>query len=119
VQSTQNQTSTGNESYEQRERRDLLQRITDFYLRFGYVPMFFGEPGQAAPAKRSETEARKPEYMTAIEAAAYVGVHPDTLRRWVRLTKFPCIPLPGKGTDFRFSKALIDEWAKKRALGVK
>jgi hypothetical protein len=59
VQSNQNQTGTGNESYEERERRDLLQRITDFYLRFAYVPMFFGEPGQAAPAKRPETVVQK------------------------------------------------------------
>jgi len=84
VQSTQNQTSTGNESYEQRERRDLLQRITDFYLRFGYVPMFFGEPGQAAPAKRSEAEAPKPErspqqFFSVVEFAKIVGRH----KSWV------------------------------------
>ena len=51
-------------------------------------------------------------------AAEYVGVHPDTLRKWVRLGKFPRIPLPGSGKDFRFSKDQIDEWARKRALGT-
>lgn len=53
---------------------------------------------------------------TAKEAAAYVHVHPDTLRKWVRLGKFPRIPLPGKGKDFRFTKELIDEWARERAV---
>lgn len=53
---------------------------------------------------------------TAEIAAAYVGVHVDTLRRWVRLEKFPSIQLPGGGSDFRFSRELIDEWARQRAL---
>jgi excisionase family DNA binding protein len=56
---------------------------------------------------------------TAEQAAGYVGVHVDTLRKWVRLQKFPRIPLPGKGKDFRFSKELIDAWIKNRALGVR
>jgi excisionase family DNA binding protein len=56
---------------------------------------------------------------TAEQAAKYVGVHVATLRKWVRLGKFPRIPLPGKRKDFRFTKELIDEWAKKRALGVR
>jgi excisionase family DNA binding protein len=56
--------------------------------------------------------------LTMEEAAAYIGVHVETLRKWVRLGKFPRIPLPGKGKDFRFSKAMIDEWARKRALGT-
>jgi excisionase family DNA binding protein len=55
----------------------------------------------------------------AERAAKYVGVHVDTLRKWVRLGKFPRIPLPGKGKDFRFTKELIDEWARERALGTK
>jgi excisionase family DNA binding protein len=53
----------------------------------------------------------------AEQAAAYVGVHTDTLRKWVRLGKFPRIPLPGSGKDFRFSNAMIDERARKRTLG--
>lgn len=56
---------------------------------------------------------------TAEQAAKYIGVHVDTLRKWVRLGKFPRIPLPGKGKDFRFTRELIDEWAKNRALGVR
>jgi excisionase family DNA binding protein len=48
-------------------------------------------------------------YLTADEAAAYLKVHPQTLRKWVRLEAFPRIPLPGKGNDFRFSKKAIDD----------
>jgi len=55
---------------------------------------------------------------TAEEAARYVGVHVDTLRKWCRLDKFPRIPLPGAGKDYRFSRSLIDRWSEERALGV-
>lgn len=68
--------------------------------------------------KHQVQNAGKEGFMTAEEAAQYVGVHVDTLRKWVRLGKFPRIPLPGKGKDFRFTKELIDEWARNRALGV-
>jgi len=64
----------------------------------------------------------KPEFAEGLwsteTAAAYMGVHADTLRKWVRLGKFPRTPLPGSGKDFRFSKQMIDEWARKRALGI-
>jgi excisionase family DNA binding protein len=52
-------------------------------------------------------------------AAAYVGVHVETLRKWVRLGTFPRIPLPGSGKDLRFSKELIDRWSEERALNAK
>jgi excisionase family DNA binding protein len=55
------------------------------------------------------------EYLTAEEAASYIGVHVETLRKWVRLGVFPHIPLPGAGKDYRFTRTSIDEWA--RALG--
>jgi excisionase family DNA binding protein len=58
-------------------------------------------------------------YLIAEQAANYLGVHVETLRKWVRLGTFPSIPLPGSGKDYRFTKELIDEWAKQRALGTK
>jgi excisionase family DNA binding protein len=57
------------------------------------------------------------EYLTAEEAAAYIRVHVETLRKWVRLGVFPHVPLPGVGKDYRCSRKLIDEWARNRALG--
>jgi excisionase family DNA binding protein len=53
---------------------------------------------------------------TTEQAAKYVGVHVETLRKWIRLGKFPRIPLPGGGKDFRFSKAMIDRWSEERSL---
>jgi excisionase family DNA binding protein len=64
-----------------------------------------------------ESEPEKPAYLTADEAAAYIRVHVETLRKWVRLGVFPHIPLPGAAKDYRFSRELIDEWARNRALG--
>ena len=74
-------------------------------------------PG-ALPDPLPEKETIPEGLWTAEQAAAYVGVHVDTLRKWVRLGKFPRIPLPGSGRDFRFSRELIDEWVKRRALGT-
>jgi excisionase family DNA binding protein len=68
------------------------------------------------PIPDAEPIAEKPAYLTAEEAAAYIRVHVETLRKWVRLGVFPHIPLPGAGKDYRFSRELIDEWARKRAL---
>jgi excisionase family DNA binding protein len=76
-------------------------------------------PGSFPPEARFKID--KPEFSgglwSAETAAEYVGVHPDTFRKWVRLGKFPRIPLPGS-KDFRFSKAMIDEWVTQRALGT-
>jgi excisionase family DNA binding protein len=72
----------------------------------------------APPEPESQPQGPREGLLSMEEAAAYVVVHVDTLRKWVRLGKFPRIPLPGKGKDFRFSKAMIDEWARKRALGL-
>jgi excisionase family DNA binding protein len=55
-------------------------------------------------------------FWTTEQAAEYVGVHVETLRKWVRNGTFPRIPLPGGGKDFRFSKAMIDRWSEARAI---
>jgi excisionase family DNA binding protein len=56
------------------------------------------------------------DLMTTEETAAYLRVHPDTLRKWVRLGKIPRVPMPGAGKDFRFRRQSLDEWAKGREL---
>jgi excisionase family DNA binding protein len=69
------------------------------------------------PIKEEPVPAAADEYMTTKDAAAYLKLHVKTLQKWVRLGVFPHIPLPGVGKDYRFSKALIDNWARSRALG--
>jgi excisionase family DNA binding protein len=111
------QTSTGteNSSYEAKELLDLVQRIKDFHARFGYRPKFDNETGQATPAdKRPEPEALG--YWNAQQAAAYLDVHPDTLRKWVRQGLITRIPLPGGGKDHRFSKKILDDFMESRTL---
>jgi excisionase family DNA binding protein len=69
------------------------------------------------PIKEEPAPAATDEYMTAEEAASYIKVHVETLRKWVRLGVFPHVPLPGAGKDYRFSKFIIDEWARSGILG--
>lgn len=61
---------------------------------------------------RKETDG----LLTSQEAADYLRVHVDTLRKWTRLGKVPRVPLPGSGKDFRFRKESLNEWAKGREL---
>jgi excisionase family DNA binding protein len=78
------------------------------------------EPDSKTPEHLATLTERKPvcvEYLTTEEAAAYIKVHVKTLQKWVRLGVFPHVPLPGAGKDYRFSRTLIDEWARDRALG--
>jgi excisionase family DNA binding protein len=76
------------------------------------------EPEKAAPGLGPNSVSPEcDDYLTADEAARYLKVHPQTLRKWVRLGVFPRIPLPGRGKDFRFSRKVIDEWTEKRTLG--
>ena len=82
-------------------------------LEIDGVPVKSLPPLPDAPAPKPEKAA----YLNAEEAAAYIRIHPETLRKWVRLGVFPHVPLPGTGKDYRFSRELIDEWARNRALG--
>jgi excisionase family DNA binding protein len=85
-------------------------------------------PQESASKKHNQSQ-RKPQhkpkladsqgFWTVQQAASYLQVHPNTLRRWLRLGKFPRIPMPGAGKDYRFTKDLIDEWAKNRSLGTR
>jgi excisionase family DNA binding protein len=98
---------------------ELLQNARTLLNTF--VPGSFPDPLRL-PIEGENREARGPakvlaEYLTAEEAAAYIRVHVETLRKWVRLGVFPHVPLPGVGKDYRFSRKLIDEWARNRALG--
>ena len=97
----------------------ILPKMLDFSRPLPLLQALYPGSFTLSPAK-PERQLQSPEegLLTMEEAAAYVGVHVETLRKWVRLGKFPRIPLPGKGKDFRFSKAMIDEWARKRALGT-
>jgi excisionase family DNA binding protein len=90
----------------------VLELLTKWYPDSWKDPLLL-------PIRESITAAgcRVDEYMTADEAAAYLKVHVETLRKWVRLGVFPHIPFPGAGKNYRFSKTSIDEWARARTVG--
>lgn len=47
------------------------------------------------------------------EAAAYLGVSVDTIRRWVHKEGLPCLRMAG-GRKWLFKKEYIDRWMEKR-----
>ena len=52
--------------------------------------------------------AREPEVMNIYEAAAFLGVHEQTLRRLARQRKIPCFKI---GRDWRFRRGALVRWA--------
>jgi excisionase family DNA binding protein len=48
-----------------------------------------------------------PAVMTVNELAAYLAVHSSTVYRLIRRKTLPCFKI---GSDYRFTKAAIDEW---------
>lgn len=47
------------------------------------------------------------------DAASYLGVHPDTVRRWVHKEGLPVLKL-ARGRKWLFKKEYIDKWMEKR-----
>lgn len=61
-------------------------------------------------------ESKTDKLLTATQAAEYIGVHVETLRKWSRLGQIPRVSLPGKGNDLRFSKPQLDKWIAERSF---
>jgi excisionase family DNA binding protein len=81
------------------------------YLRFGYVPMFFGELGQVAPiVKRPEKSPI--DLLTVPEVAAQIGVTEDTIRKWARSGKITSVRL--SKVDVRFRQTDLNEFVSSR-----
>jgi excisionase family DNA binding protein len=114
VQDVQTPSNTGEQSYQQKELQDMLQRIRDFHSRFGWAPatVIFGDrPGQAAsPVKRPEKSPN--DLLSVPEVAAQIGVTEDTIRKWARSGKITSVRL--SKVDLRFRQADINEFIFSR-----
>lgn len=54
------------------------------------------------------------EHMNTKECAEYLGVHYNTVRRYVHEEGLPVLKFPGR-TRFIFRKDLVDEWVYERS----
>jgi excisionase family DNA binding protein len=70
--------------------RSYMRIVQDGVTVIVQPTLTFFRPVESLPQKPSGL-------MTTEEAAAYLRVHPDTLRKWVRLGKIPRVPMPGAG----------------------
>ena len=75
--------SNAGESYEQKELRELIQRIKDFHSRFGYAPavMVFSDAGQATPVKRPEPVSAAETLLSRTQVARRWGCSTETVKR--------------------------------------
>jgi excisionase family DNA binding protein len=56
------------------------------------------------------------EWLTTPEAAAYLRVHPETLRNWARKGTLPAAKLGNRG-GFRFKRTDLDRFLESRRTG--
>lgn len=52
--------------------------------------------------------------MSSKECAEYLGVHVNTLRKYVHEYHLPVLKFPGR-RKWRFRKDLVDEWVEKQS----
>jgi excisionase family DNA binding protein len=110
-----------NQKFQPNERDPLnlsqhaLDSMRDAAIAHAMNVIAAGKEAVSAPSKEIPEE---PEgWITAKQAAKYVGVHYQTFLNWCNDTEtnIPKIPLPGKGHDFRFKREMLDEWGRNRA----
>lgn len=56
----------------------------------------------------------KPQTLTSKEAAAYIGVSLNTLRKYVHENELPVLRFPGR-RKWIFRTDLIDDWIERRS----
>ena len=100
------------QTYEQKERQDLLQRILDFHSRFGYVPtIFFGEPAGQAVTVSKRPVPGAPNVMPLKEAAAYLNMNGRKLRDYCTAKKI-AHSRPDTRT-YLFRRQDLDAWLER------
>lgn len=55
------------------------------------------------------------EHMDTKQCANYIGVHPNTLRKYVHEEKLPVLRFPGR-RKWVFRKDLVDDWIYRRSM---
>lgn len=55
------------------------------------------------------TKTERATLLTYEEAAEILRIHPQTLRQWVSMKKFPHLKI---GANVRFTRAMIDQYIK-------
>ncbi len=60
---------------------------------------------------------RRSGFMTAEEVAAYLDVHPQTVRELARKDRIPAIKIGGRTAPYRFRRTSIDAWLDKLEKG--
>lgn len=53
--------------------------------------------------------------MDTKQCANYIGVHPNTLRKYVHEEKLPVLRFPGR-RKWVFRKDLVDDWIYRRSM---
>lgn len=71
------------------------------------------KPAGQMPTKWESEQMAGSEILNAKQAAALLGVHPQTIRKMARSGQIPCFKM---GTDWRFRKEALVQWADAQHL---
>jgi len=92
-------------------RKGRIERMHDRGLTYEEIGQVEGISKQrvASILKPYKVDARTPLLLTMAAAAAYLGIHINTLRRWADEGKIECMRLANTRRDRRFSRQQLDK----------
>lgn len=92
-------------------REERMRRMRDRKLTYEEIGKVEGISKQrvAQILKPHEVKAEPPRLLTLAAAAAYLGVHRNTLWRWANEGRIKCLRLTNTRRDRRFSREELDK----------
>jgi len=100
------------------ERQEKIKRMHHYGLTYEQIAEIEGVSKQRVGQILKPAQPRSPILLNSNAAAQYLGVHPNTLRRWANEGKIDCTRL-GSRKDRRFSRPELDKLLNREAHTMK
>jgi len=96
------------------ERTERMRRMHERGLTYEEIGQIEGISKQRVGRilKAQKANAEPPIWLSISAAAAYLGVHPNTLRRWANEGRIECVHLANVRRDRRFARQELDKFLK-------
>lgn len=97
------------------KREERMRRMQDQGLTCAQIAEVEGISTQklAQALQGVKNKCRLPKWLSSSAAAAYLGVHPNTLRRWTYKGRISCLRLANTRRDRRYRRQDLDQFLAK------
>jgi excisionase family DNA binding protein len=100
------------------DREERIKRMHDYGLTYEEIADIEDISKQRVSRILKPSVPRSPILLNTTAAAEFLGVHPNTLRRWANEGKIDCTRL-GSRKDRRFTRQELDKLLKREAHTMK